>query len=449
MTLAEKILARNVVVDPASNTLGVESVRPGDGIFVNTHWRFSHEYVTPMAASFLQQALGERLKLKDPQRILAFRDHLNFLDRVMNEERLKHSQEAFCARHGVRLHGEQPDGSAEGISHVLMAERYAMPGQVVIGTDSHTPHCGALGCLAFGVGTTEIANAFVTGDVRVTVPPTLRVRLNRRLRPGVSAKDLVLHLLSLPFIREGGALGHVVEYQGEALEWINTDERATLTNMAAEMGGFTGIVAPDTQTVRFLWERRHSDIPVEDWMHSDPDAEFAHTLDVDCDKIQPMAARPGDPGNGVALRELPDSIRIDLAYAGSCTGGKREDLQQVFEVVRWALDRGLTVPLHVQFFIQFGSEDVRRHALRMGWVSALEEAGARLLGPGCGACIHAGPGISTHTGQVTVSAVNRNFPGRSGPGQVWLASPATVAASAFAGRLCSFEELKATHGSHR
>ncbi len=453
MTLVEKILARNTVVDPVSGALGVEAVRPGDGIFVNTHWRFSHEYVTPMAASFLQEAFGEHVKLKDPQRILAFRDHLNFLDRVMNEERqaqgllevaerLRHSQEAFCARHDIRLHGEQSDGSAEGISHILMAERYAMPGQVIVGTDSHTPHCGALGSLAFGVGTTDIANAFVTGDVRVTVPPTLRVKLNHRLRPGVSAKDLVLHLLRLPFIQEGGALGHVVEYQGEALEWLNTDERATLTNMAAEIGGFTGIVAPDAQTVRFLWERRHSDIPLEDWMQSDPDAEFAHTLEVDCQAIFAMVARPGDPGNGIALRDLAAPVHIDLAYAGSCTGGKREDLERVYEVVRWALDHGLTVPLHVQFFIQFGSEDVRRHALQMGWISALEEAGARLLGPSCGACIHAGPGVSTRADQVTVSAVNRNFPGRSGPGQVWLASPATVAASAFAGRLCGFEELK-------
>ena len=454
MTLVEKILARNAVIDPVTGELGLEAVRPGDGIFVNAHWRFSHEYVTPMAASFLKEALGEKVTLKDPERILAFRDHLNFLDRVMNEERqaqgllevahrLKHSQEVFCQRHGIRLHGEQPDGSAEGICHVLMAERYAMPGQVIVGTDSHTPHSGALGCLAFGVGTTDIANAFVSGDVRVTVPPTLRVRLHRSLRPGVSTKDLILHLLSLPFIKEGGAIGHVVEYQGEALTHLNTDERATLTNMAAEIGGFTGIVAPDAQTVRFLWERRHSDTPIEDWMCSDPEAEFAHTLEVDCAEIPVMVARPGDPGNGVDLRDLASPVRIDLAYAGSCTGGKREDIERVYEVVRWALDHGLTMPLHVQFFLQFGSEDVRRHATRMGWISIFEEAGARIIGPGCGACINAGPGVSTRPEQVTVSAVNRNFPGRSGPGQVWLASPATVAASAFAGRLCSFEELKA------
>ncbi|MDP2877841.1 MAG: aconitase family protein [Holophaga sp.] len=456
MTLAEKILARNAVIEPVSGELGLTIVKPGDGIFVHAHWRFSHEYVTPMAASFLAQSMGENVRLKDPERILAFRDHLNFLDRVMNEERqaqgllevahrLKHSQESFCQHHGIRLLGEQLDGSAEGICHALMTERFATPGQVVVGTDSHTPHSGALGCLAFGVGTTDIANSFVTGDVRVTVPPTLQVRLNHRLRPGISAKDLALHLLRLPFLREGGAIGRIIEFQGQALAHLNIDERATLTNMAAELGAFSGIVAPDAQTVRFLWERRHSDIPIENWMFSDPDAEYADTLDIDCSTINAMVASPGDPGNGLELGSLSKPVQIDLAYAGSCTGGKREDIERVHEVIRWALNHNLTVPLHVQFFIQFGSEDVRRYATQLGWISAFEEAGARILGPGCGACVNAGPGVSSRSDQVTVSAVNRNFPGRSGPGQVWLASPATVAASAFAGRLCGFEELIRNH----
>ena len=453
MTLVEKILAQNAVVDAASGQIGLESVKTGDGIFVKAHWRFSHEYVTPMAASFLAQAAGDSVRLRDPQRILAFRDHLTFLDQSITIEknqtgllgvarRLKLAQEEFCARHDIRLHGELPDGSSEGICHVLMAERYALPGEVIVGTDSHTPHSGALGSLAFGVGTTDIANAWITGDVHVTVPPTCRIRLHGHLQKGVYAKDLILHLLSLPFIHEGGALGHVIEYQGEALAGLITDERATLTNMAAEIGGFTGIVAPDAETQRYIQERRHLDVQLEAWMASDPEADYAHTLDVDCSVLGPMVARPGDPGNGVALSALTEPVLVDLAYAGSCTGGKREDMERVHAVVKWALDHGRQVPLHVQFFIQFGSEDVRRHAHEQGWMSAFEEAGARLLGAGCGACINAGPGVSHKPDQVTVSAINRNFPGRSGPGKVWLASPETVAASAFAGRLMSFEELK-------
>lgn len=438
MTYAEKILARHA---------GLETVRPGDGLFVKADWRFSHEYVTPMAASFLKAALGADAKVRDPASILAFRDHLTFLHHSMKAEhramgllevanRLKGFQETFCEEQGIRLHGELPDGSgSEGICHSIMAERYALPGQVVIGTDSHTPHAGALGCLAFGVGTTDIANAWVTGDARVTVPPTLRVRLDGRLRAGVSAKDLVLHLLAQPLIREGGAIGHVIEYQGGALADLDTDERATLTNMAAEIGGFTGLLAPDAETARFVKERRGVDILIEDWMRSDEGADYAATVAVDCAALEPMLARPGDPGNGVALSGLGEDIAIDIAYLGSCTGGKREDLRRAFEVVDAARRSGRRVPEGVKFFVQCGSEDVRQHALEQGWIAAFEAVGATVLGSSCGACINAGPGVSARGDQVTISAINRNFPGRSGPGQMWLASPATVAASALAGKI--------------
>jgi 3-isopropylmalate/(R)-2-methylmalate dehydratase large subunit len=447
MTYAEKLLARHAVVDAAAGRLGLPAVRPGDGLFVQADWRFSHEYVTPMAASFLEQALGTEAVLRDPTSILAFRDHLTFLHHSMVPEhramglltvaeRLKPAQEAFCAKHGVRLHGELPDGlGSEGICHAIMAERYALPGQVVVGTDSHTPHAGALGCLAFGVGTTDIACAWVTGDVRVTVPPTLRVRLRGRLRAGVSTKDIVLHLLAQPFIREGGALGHVIEYQGEALLDLDTDERATLTNMAAEIGGFTGLIAPDAETLRFVQERRGVELVLEPWMRGDEGAEYAHTLVVDCAALGPMLARPGDPGNGLALAELGAAVPIHIAYLGSCTGGKREDLRRAFEVVREAAGAGRRVPEGVQFFVQCGSEEVWRHAEAQGWLAAFEAVGAVVLGSSCGACINAGPGVSTRPDQVTISAINRNFPGRSGPGQMWLASPATVAASALAGRI--------------
>jgi 3-isopropylmalate/(R)-2-methylmalate dehydratase large subunit len=447
MTYAEKVLARRAVVDAAIGQVGLSSVKPGDGLFVKADWRFSHEYVTPMAASFLEKALGPEVTLRDPGSILAFRDHLTFLHHSMKSEhramglltvaeRLKPAQEAFCARHGIRLHGELADGSgSEGICHSLMAERYVCPGQLVVGTDSHTSHAGALGCLAFGVGTTDIACTWVTGDVRVTVPSTLRVRLNGRLRAGVSAKDIVLHLLAQPLIREGGAIGQVIEYQGEGLLDLDADERATLTNMAAEIGGFTGLIAPDAEIVRFVKERRGVDLVLEPWMCGDAGAEYANTLEVDCQALGPMLARPGDPGNGVALSDLGENVAIHIAYLGSCTGGKREDLRRAFEVVQPAAAAGRRIPESVQFYVQCGSEDVRRHASEQGWIAAFEAVGAIVLGSSCGACINAGPGVSTQPDQVTISAINRNFPGRSGPGQMWLASPATVAASALAGRI--------------
>ena len=154
-----------------------------------------------------------------------------------------------------------------------------------------------------------------------------------------------------------------------------------------------------------------------------------------------MVARPGDPGRGVALADLAERPRIDIAYAGSCTAGKREDFAQYHAVLSWAAERGLKVAPGVALYLQFGSEDVREHCVRAGWLAAFEAVGARLLRSACGACANCGPGASTSAAQVTVSAINRNFPGRSGPGQVWLASPATTVASAIVGRLASFEEM--------
>ncbi len=256
MTLAEKLIARAVIQHDGS--VGVACVRPGDSVFIQTDWRFSHEYVTPMASDFLKQALGNNIKVRDPASVLAFRDHLTFLGRIMQDdkkpsvlltaaEKLPLVQKAFCQAHGIKLHGELADGSgSEGICHAIMSERYAAPGQIIIGTDSHTSHSGALGCLAFGVGTTDIANAWISRDVRLKVPATCRIVLHGRLPQAVTAKDVALHLLSLPYIREGHAIGQVIEYQGEAVSFMRIDERATLTNMAAEIGGFTGLVASDT-----------------------------------------------------------------------------------------------------------------------------------------------------------------------------------------------------------
>ena len=156
-----------------------------------------------------------------------------------------------------------------------------------------------------------------------------------------------------------------------------------------------------------------------------------------------MVARPGDPGLGMPLAALAERPRIDIAYGGSCTAGKREDFAQYHAVLSWAARQGLRVAPNVTLYLQFGTEDVREHCIRQGWLAAFEAVGARMLQPACGACANCGPGASTSTDQVTVSAINRNFPGRSGPGQVWLASPATVAASAIAGTLASFEELLA------
>ena len=457
-TLFDKIIDRHALHAPGLPAPGAV----GQGGFLRADWRFIHEYYTAMAAYALDAEFGVALALHDPAHIVTFEDHLSYVHRspahlaqglVGAVQGLSRGHRAFVARFGLRDHGylqaleagDAGNTGSQGISHAVMAEQYALPGQVLVGTDSHTPHSGALGCVAFGVGTSDMALALVTGAVRFTRPPQLRITVHGRLPDGVSAKDLVLHLLARPDIRSGAGVGRVFEFGGAAMRAMNIDERATLCNMVAELGGFTGLVAPDDETVRFVQQRRGQTLALEAWMCSDPGAAYEAEIALDASRLTPMVAQPGDPGRGLALADLAAPVRIDIAYGGSCTAGKREDFAQYHAVLAWAARRGLRVAPGVALYLQFGTLAVREHCAAQGWLAAFEAVGAELLQPACGACANCGPGASMAAGQVTVSATNRNFPGRSGPGQVWLASPATVAASAIAGELISFQALQARH----
>lgn len=457
-TLFEKIILRHLLQTPAT----AADPRQGDGVFLRADWRFIHEYYTGMAAHMLHARFGRPLRLVDPDRIVVFEDHTSYVEESPNHVRagivpnvraMCQAQRDFADAYGLRQHRTLTEAEAArdtganvaGISHAMMAEHYALPGQVVVGTDSHTPHSGALGCVAFGVGTTDMANAFVTGAVRLTLPASLRVELDGALPAGVTAKDIVLHLLALPEIRAGAGVGKVFEFAGQAIAALSIDERATLTNMTAELGGLTGIVAPDAETARFLRERRGVDAGIEPWMRSDPDAGYAAVLRVDCATLSPLVASPGDPGNGVPLSSLTARPRIDIAYGGSCTAGKREDFDYYHQVLAWAVARGVRLPDGVTLYLQYGTTAVRDYCVARGYDKTFAAVGARILQPSCGACANCGPGSSTDDSQVTISAINRNFPGRSGPGSVWLASPPTVMASALAGELASFAELQARY----
>jgi 3-isopropylmalate/(R)-2-methylmalate dehydratase large subunit len=455
MTLAEKIFAGHMVTDLSKDRVGVEAVRPGDAGFVRTDIRFSHEYVTPMAAIFYEQLVGDE-PITDPGSVYFFQDHLTFLDDVMPPERramglldlahqLMRKQEEFARKQKVRLHGQLRDRKgSEAICHSLILQDYALPGQIIIGSDSHTPHAGAIGAVAFGVGTTDVFNSWITKDVRVRVPEQVRIRINGRRPENVTAKDFMLAILRTDLVRNGDAIGKIVEYTGEAVADLNIDERATMTNMAAEVGAFTGIVAADEKTVEFLVERGLAREEAErlcEGMQSDPDAEYALTIDIDANELRPMIATPGDPGNGMFVDELGGEVKIDIAYGGSCTAGKKEDMDMYARVFREALARGERVHPRVQCFIQFGSQEVRKHCEERGYIETFREVGAHVIEPSCGACINAGPGVSTLKQQVVISAQNRNFPGRSGPGQMYLASPLTVAASAVAGHIVEYKEI--------
>ena len=451
-TLFEKIIDAHRVHVP-----GLEA--GNDVAFVRVDRRFIHEYYTGMVDHLLDHAPAG--VLHDPTSVLCFEDHLSYVHEspvhvnqgllpMVNGLSMAHRD--FVRRHGLAQHGYRHDlpagdsrnAGSQGISHALMTERYACPGELIVGTDSHTTHLGAVGCVALGIGSTDMANALLTGIIRVPLAPSLLVRVNGALPAGVMGKDLVLHLLARDDVRAGAGVGKVFEFTGQAVHTMSVDERATLTNMCAELGGLTGLVAPDAETSRFLQERRgDTAISTSTWF-SDPGANYAKVIEIDATQLSPWVAKPGDPGHGVALQALPLSERpnVDLAYGGSCTAGKRSDFDAYHAVLAWALERGLRLPQGTELLLQYGTEDVQAYCQAQGYQATFENMGVRVLHPACGACANCGPGVSTRADQVTVSAINRNFPGRSGPGQVWLASPFTVVASALAGRLSSWGELK-------
>jgi 3-isopropylmalate/(R)-2-methylmalate dehydratase large subunit len=463
MNLCEKILAAHAIVDAREGTLGVPGITPGDAFFARTDVRFSHEYVTPMADALFRGEMGDDAKLKDPETIWAFRDHLTFLDLVMPKKHVEMGlrdqaaslatvQETFTKRHGVKLYGEvHRDGKlvgSEAICHNKVIEEIALPGQLVIGTDSHTCMAGALGCFAFGVGSTDMANAWFTKDVRVTVPETAKFVLRGTMRSGVCAKDVMLHILSQPFFKSGQGIGKVLEFTGDGVRAMALDERATLTNMAVEAGGFTGIIEADEVVVDYLVAQRglNADDVRARIVRADAGASYVATFDVDLAAITPMVATPGDPRNGIPLSMLRAAnsgadVAIQIAYGGSCTGGKKADMDMYASVLGDAVKKGKRVAEGVHLYIQFGSQDIRRYAEAKGYLAVFAQAGAELVDPSCGACIKAGPGVSDSPDQITVSAINRNFPGRSGPGKVYLASPFVVAASAIAGKIVGPAEI--------
>jgi 3-isopropylmalate/(R)-2-methylmalate dehydratase large subunit len=452
MTITEKIIARHAFV--RAGEVGVPAVKPGDALFAVADVRFSHEYVTPMAESLLKQSLGPDARVTEPESVFAFRDHLTFLNKVMSPKHremgllekadgLATTQEEFTTKQGIRLYGENPEGGSEAICHNAVVEDLALPGQIVIGTDSHTCMAGVLGCFAFGVGSTDMANAWFAKDIRIRVPETVRYVLKGRKRPDVAAKDVMLVILASEYMKTSKGIGKVLEFAGDDLKNWPMDERATLTNMSVEAGGTTGIIEPDEHTLEYIVKMRGLE-PEEvrkGFTWSDPDAEYAAVFEIDLDEIRPMVALPGDPRNGIPIDELTEEVRIDAAYGGSCTGGKMADMDMYAEVLQNALDQGKRVAPGVHLYLQFGSQKIKQYARERGYIEIFERAGAELIDPSCGACINAGPGASPSAETVTVSAQNRNFPGRSGPGKLYLASPYVVAASAIAGKIVEPSEF--------
>ncbi len=450
MNLAEKILAGHLL--PGQG----EYVAPGDPVLVKVDGGYSHEFTTAQVHHFLAEEYGPDYRIKDPSKFAVFEDHLIYADGVARMapfspkiERLRRLQREFQAHTNVR-NFNAVGGVSPGICHQVAREKIIEPGDFIQATDSHTCMGGASGALTWGVGTSEYAALLYWGFTPIEVPETIRFELVGQLRPGVTAKDVMLYVLNT-FARREDTLDRIMEWGGEGLFQLSPDERATLANMATECSARAAIMECDDVMLQWIAERRDG-ATVDDLrrrvLTPDPGATYAGGVHrIDLGDIPAMVATPGDPDrgvpsdpkNGATIAEIGD-VRIDIAYGGSCTAGKRDDIDFYARVMQEADRAGRKVASGVRFYLQFGSAEVAAYAEGKGYVDLFHRTGVEVISPGCGACIGCGPGVSENGDQVTVSAINRNYRGRSGPGRLYLASPLTVAASAVAGKIVEYRE---------
>ncbi len=326
--------------------------------------------------------------------------------------------QSVCKKHGIYF--SRP---GNGICHQVHLERFGKPGKTLIGSDSHTPTGGGIGMLAIGAGGLDVAVAMGGGAYYITMPKMVKVNLTGKLRPWVSAKDIILKVLEVMSVK--GGVGKIVEYAGEGVKTLSVPERATITNMGAELGATTSIFPSDEITREFLKAQDRE----EDWteLSSDADAEYDEIIDIDLDELKPLAACPHSPDNIKTIEELAGK-EINQVCIGSCTNSSYRDMMKVAAILR-----GKTVADGVSLAIAPGSKQVLNMLALNGALGDMIAAGARILESACGPCI--GMGQSPNSGGISLRTFNRNFEGRSGTadGQIYLVSPETAAASALTG----------------
>lgn len=445
MNMAEKLIATHLVAGQ-----GDAFVKPGDAVLVNVDAGYSHEFTTAQVHYFLEQEYGKNYTVKNPKKFAVFEDHLLYATGVKRFapfegkiQTLRDLQREFQRHTGVRDYSAK-NGVSPGICHQVAREHFVDPGDFVQATDSHTCMGGGNNALSYGVGATEYAGLIYSGFTFVAVPQSIRFNLTGKLQPGVTAKDVMLFILD-SYAKREQTLDRVMEFGGPGLATISMDERATLCNMATECSAKSGICEADDVTwAWFKQTRKLTDAQLaklkERAVAPDKDAAYDGGVhEINLSKIVPMVAKPGDPTYGETIEKLGE-VKIEIAYGGSCTAGKVDDLDYYATVLREAVDAGRQVAKGVKMYLQYGSEDVMAYAKSKGYPEIFAKAGVEVINPGCGACIGCGPGVSETKEQVTVSAINRNFPGRSGPGKLYLASPLTVAASAIEGRIVSYRK---------
>jgi aconitate hydratase len=389
---------------------------PGEPIEISIDQTLTQDSTGTMA--YLQlEALGvDKVKTK---RSVAYIDHNMLQEGFENADDHLYIQ-SIAAKHGIFF--SRP---GNGICHQTHLERFGVPGQTLLGSDSHTPTCGALGMIAIGAGGLDVACAMGGAPYALTCPQIIKVNLTNRLNYGVSAKDVILEILRRLTVK--GGVGKIFEYAGDGLKTLSVPERATIANMGAELGATTSVFPSDEITRAFLKaQNRESDFTE---IKADEDAEYDGEIEIDLAKIVPLAAAPHSPDNVIEIEKLVGK-KINQVAIGSCTNGSLADMTAVAAILK-----GKTVAPDVSLVISPGSRQVLTMMAQNGALADMLAAGARILEPGCGPCI--GMGQAPNSGGVSVRTFNRNFKGRSGTAdaEVYLTSPQTAAACALAGEL--------------
>lgn len=412
-TMAEKILAK---------AAGARDVSPGDLLDVVPHVAMSHENAGLVSKVF--KSIGVK-KLFDPDRIVIIFDH-----RVPAES-AKTAEGHKAVREFVKANGISNFFDINvGICHQVLPEKgFCRPGEVLVGTDSHTTTHGAFGTFSTGIGATEMAAVWATGKLWMMVPESIKVVTKGSFKSGVYAKDLILHLIGL--LRADGADYQSVEFYGKAIDEMTVASRMVLTNLSMEMGAKAAMVPPDKKTIEFVKSVTNKPFDI---ITADPDAVYVRTIEVDLDKLMPQVACPHLVDNVKPIAEVAGT-QIHQALLGSCTNGRLEDLE-----IGAKLLAGKKIHRDVRMIVIPASWKVYREAMDKGYLAAFIDAGAVIVNPGCGPCLGAHEGLLA-PGERCISSTNRNFKGRMGSteAEVYLASPATVVTSAIAGVIASPE----------
>lgn len=417
MTIAEKILAQHA---------GKDVVRPGELITARVDMVLGNDITSPLAINEFRKIGVNRVFDKD--RIALVPDHFTPNKDIKSAEQSKLLRE-FAREHQITYYYEV---GRMGIEHVLLPEEgLALPGEIIIGADSHTCTYGALGALSTGVGSTDMAAAMALGEAWFKVPSTLKFIFNGKLQPWVSGKDLILYLIGK--IGVDGALYRSMEFWGEMISSLSMDSRLAMCNMVIEAGAKCGIIEPDQITLDYVTPRaKRTFTPV----YVDKDAEYEKVYTFNGGDIEPQVAFPHLPENTRGISEVGE-VRLDQVVIGSCTNGRMEDLRIAAEILR-----GKKVHRDVRLLIIPGTQNIVRQAMREGLLDIFIAAEAVVSTPTCGPCLGGHMGILAN-GERALATTNRNFVGRMGhPGsEVYLSNPAVAAASALAGKICAPEEV--------